>query len=78
MPTIEDLRLAKRWSQADLAQKSGVSPSTISHIERGKPTTEETIARLCEALEANPSEVTGWTEFVPVLHRGRRQRRKKL
>lgn len=77
MTTLEDHRLAKRWSQAELSARSGVAASTISHIERGMPTTEETIGKLSEALGVEPSEVTGWTPFVPVLHRGRRQRRKR-
>lgn len=77
MPTIEDARLAKRWSIAKLHEVSGVSTSAISHIERGGPTTEDTIRKLCAALEVPYSEVTGWTEFIPVLHRGRRQRRKR-
>ena len=31
---IKQLRLAKGWTQAKLAEKSGVEPSNISHIER--------------------------------------------
>ena len=31
---IKELRVAKRWTQAKLAEKSGVEPSNISHIER--------------------------------------------
>ena len=31
---IKELRTAKGWTQAKLAEKSGVEPSNISHIER--------------------------------------------
>lgn len=32
---IKEIRLAKKWTQAKLAEESGVEPSYISHIERG-------------------------------------------
>ena len=31
---IKELRKAKGWTQAKLAEKSGIEPSNISHIER--------------------------------------------
>ena len=31
---IKELRVAKKWTQAKLAEESGVEPSNISHIER--------------------------------------------
>lgn len=31
---IKELRTAKGWTQAKLAEESGVEPSNISHIER--------------------------------------------
>ena len=31
---IKELRKAKCWTQAKLAEKSGIEPSNISHIER--------------------------------------------
>ena len=31
---IKELRTEKGWTQANLAEKSGVEPSNISHIER--------------------------------------------
>ena len=31
---IKEIRTAKGWTQAKLAEKSGVEPSNISHIER--------------------------------------------
>ncbi len=32
---IKEFRIAKNWTQAKLAEESGVEPSNISHIERG-------------------------------------------
>lgn len=32
---IKEIRIAKKWTQARLAEESGVEPSYISHIERG-------------------------------------------
>lgn len=32
---IREIRSKKKWSQAKLAEKSGVEPSYVSHIERG-------------------------------------------
>ncbi|MBE6648758.1 MAG: helix-turn-helix transcriptional regulator [Ruminococcaceae bacterium] len=31
---IKELRVAKGWTQAKLAEESGIEPSNISHIER--------------------------------------------
>ena len=31
---IKDIRKSKGWTQAKLAEKSGIEPSNISHIER--------------------------------------------
>lgn len=32
---IKEIRVSKKWTQARLAEESGVEPSYISHIERG-------------------------------------------
>ena len=32
---IKEFRTAKKWTQAKLAEESGIEPSNISHIERG-------------------------------------------
>ncbi|MBT9384171.1 helix-turn-helix transcriptional regulator [Pseudooceanicola sp. CBS1P-1] len=34
--SIPDLRAARHWSQADLAEKLGVSRQTINALERGR------------------------------------------
>lgn len=76
MPTIEEIRISKELSQARLAELSGIAASTISRLERGMPVSERVVQVLCDALGVQISEVTGWTRFIPVAHRGRRQRRK--
>ena len=49
------LRLQKRWRQMDLGAKAGVSPSTISRIERGHldEVSVATLRRVAEALGAS-------------------------
>ena len=47
------LRLAHGWTQADLAEQSGIDQSDISRIERGlSNATEATLGRLAEVLDA--------------------------
>jgi transcriptional regulator with XRE-family HTH domain len=48
------LRLNKRWRQADLGAKAGVSASAISRIERGRlgSVTIGTLRKVAEALDA--------------------------
>jgi transcriptional regulator with XRE-family HTH domain len=50
---VKAARGAKRWSQEDLAERSGVSVSKISQIERGEATSQKTIAILAEALDVD-------------------------
>ena len=53
-------RQSRRLTQKDLAQLSGVSPSTVSRLERGegdwKPST---VLRLAQVLKVRPEELTG-------------------
>ena len=50
---VRSLRLARGWTQEDLAHEAGLAPVQVSRIERGKweirPTT---LIRLIHALEA--------------------------
>lgn len=52
---IRGFRMQRRMSVRQLAEKSGVSPSQTSAIERGRRTSVETIARLARALEVDVS-----------------------
>ena len=47
------LRLARGWTQVQLAERSGIDQSDISRIERGlSNATEATLGRLAEVLDA--------------------------
>ncbi len=37
---VRELRAARGWTQADLAEHAGVSRSFVADLERGKPTVE--------------------------------------
>jgi transcriptional regulator with XRE-family HTH domain len=50
---VREARGAKSWSQEKLAEKSGVSVSKISQIERGVSASRETVALLAQCLEVN-------------------------
>jgi transcriptional regulator with XRE-family HTH domain len=67
------LRRLRLWSQADLAQQSGVAASTISHVENGKaPRLRPSVIRkLARALEIkNPLTVR---EFRDAILQGEEQ-----
>lgn len=47
------LRLGHGWTQAELAERSGIDQSDISRIERGlSNATEATLGRLADVLDA--------------------------
>ena len=49
-----------RLTQAELAEKVGVSVSFIGHIERGtRVVSLDTFARICQALETSPNALLG-------------------
>ena len=52
-----ELRKAKGWSQADLAQRAGVTQATVSRIERGKVASLDlkVFEKLAKALEVHPA-----------------------
>lgn len=58
MTTIRELRKRKGWSQIQLAIAAGVSPTTISKIERGAGCNAATKAVIAQALDVSPAEVT--------------------
>ena len=58
MLTIKELRLRKLWSQAKLAELSGVSRTTIVAIENNQHTPQLlTIHKLAKALEVEPNDI---------------------
>lgn len=46
-------RLARGWTQAQLAERAGVSKATVSNVERGVPSlTAPAVRRILAALRA--------------------------
>ena len=55
---IRQLRIERGWSQAMLAEKSGVEPSNISHIERAATKLSlPTLVNISNALEVTLDEI---------------------
>lgn len=56
---LKAIRKAKNLSQAELAERSGVSRATIANIERGKQVEVlvGTVSKLASALDVSISEV---------------------
>jgi transcriptional regulator with XRE-family HTH domain len=55
---LKRLRLGRALTQVELAERAGVSPSTIVLIERGQATPQPSTRRkLSEALSVDPSEL---------------------
>jgi transcriptional regulator with XRE-family HTH domain len=58
LPRLREVRLRKLVKQADLAQRAGVSVSTLSALEQGHHTASlSTAQRLAEALGVDPAEL---------------------
>lgn len=53
---VRELREARGWSQAELARRAGIRPSTLSAIENGqtKGVDFDTLEKLARALEVDP------------------------
>jgi transcriptional regulator with XRE-family HTH domain len=55
---LRELRRARALTQEGLAQKAGVSPSTIVDIERGKHEPQiRTLRKLARALDTTPDKL---------------------
>ncbi|MGN1418884.1 MAG: helix-turn-helix domain-containing protein [Acutalibacteraceae bacterium] len=55
---IRQFRKEKGWTQAVLAEKSGIEPSNISHIERGATKLSlPTLVSIANALEVTTDEL---------------------
>lgn len=55
---IKEVRFSKKWTQAQLAEKSGVEPSYISHIERAVTKLSlPTLVNIANALEVSLDEL---------------------
>lgn len=60
--TIRAIRVRRGWRQVDLASRSGVSPATISRLERGHPgsLTLDMIRKVAAALDVRVDLVPRW------------------
>lgn len=67
LDTIGRLALEKRGSVGvrAAAKEIGISPATLSRIERGYLPDLETFRRVCGWLDVNPGEVLGLTSSQP-------------
>ena len=55
---IREIRKSKKWTQAYLAEKSGIEPSNISHIERAATKLSlPTLISIANALEVTLDEL---------------------
>ncbi|MBO5037325.1 MAG: helix-turn-helix transcriptional regulator [Clostridia bacterium] len=55
---IRQIRVEKQWTQAFLAEKSGIEPSNISHIERAATKLSlPTLINIANALEVTLDEL---------------------
>lgn len=60
---IRKLRLQKRMSQSELAQKAGVAQSTLSYLESGKKMPQfDTLSALCKGLGVSVLELLIYDE----------------
>ena len=48
---IASFRLNNNWTQADLANKAGVSKSTVEHLEKGQSTQLLNLVKILRALD---------------------------
>ncbi|MBI2710468.1 MAG: helix-turn-helix transcriptional regulator [Actinobacteria bacterium] len=63
---VADARRARRLSQADLAERAGVSQQTISKLERGRLCPHDRLKlRLAQALGIAPHELWAWLPAEP-------------
>jgi transcriptional regulator with XRE-family HTH domain len=57
---LREIRTRRLLTQEELAQKSGISPSTVANIERDHREPHfRTIRKLAEALGVDPTELVG-------------------
>lgn len=61
---LEELRDERGWTQTDLAEASGLTPSAISQFESGgREPRFSSIVKLAHALEVSPAYLAGLEEY---------------
>lgn len=57
---LRKARTRKLWTQEELAEQAGVSPSTIVNVERDQAEPHfSTIRKLAKSLDVDPTELLG-------------------
>lgn len=56
---LREIRLDQALSMRELAQRAGVSPSTIVSAEQGNPVYSVTVRKLTRALGVTPADLRG-------------------
>lgn len=69
MATVRELRKAKRWTQASLADRAGIGISTIIRLEKGRAVNFATIKAIARVLQVKVEAIDG----INILDRSRRQ-----
>ncbi len=68
MPTIRELRKAKKWTQQQLADRARIGRTTLYRMEKGlQVPNRATLDAIARALAVDSAEITG----VKVLDRGK-------
>lgn len=63
---VQRLRKKRKLTQHELAERIGICPSFLGHIERGtRKASMETLIALCNVLEADPYELLQRSLFAP-------------
>ena len=63
---IRDHRRRKGLTQAELAERVGISLSFLGHIERGtRKLSVETLYELCKALNCSADQLLGTGKYTP-------------
>lgn len=55
---VREYRLARAWSQEQLAEMAGLSTRTVQRIENGDPPSLETLSALAAVFEINVTDLT--------------------
>jgi transcriptional regulator with XRE-family HTH domain len=61
---LKSVRKRKGWTQAQLAERSGLKQSTVSQIESGAWPDYKSLVAICSALEVEHTEITSHPELL--------------
>lgn len=55
---LKQVREIRRWTQADLAKKTGLKPAAIGHFEQGtRSPSLKNLCRLCNVLQVQAGDL---------------------